>query len=171
MYYNRFRYYAAEEGVYISQDPIRLHGGNNIYSYVHDCNSRIDPFGLNGLNFLQELANDAHSTLGNGQGFSTTAVGVDANGNYFVSSSSPYVPRQIKDWADDMGVEVIQSKKPNVHAEEALVKANKGITEIEPNRKICIDCEELMDSKKVKFETATSGKKSKARLPGGKYCN
>lgn len=50
LYYNRFRYYSAEEGVYISQDPIGLAGGMpNMYSYVHDSNAFIDPFGLNSI--------------------------------------------------------------------------------------------------------------------------
>ncbi|MFV0506640.1 MAG: RHS repeat domain-containing protein [Bacteroidales bacterium] len=44
--YNRFRYYDPEMGMYISQDPIKLIGGFNLYSYVKDSNSWIDPFGL-----------------------------------------------------------------------------------------------------------------------------
>ncbi|MBC9913106.1 DUF6531 domain-containing protein [Chitinophaga varians] len=45
--YNRFRYYNPEEGVYISQDPIRL-GGNNptLYGYVNDPNEFVDILGL-----------------------------------------------------------------------------------------------------------------------------
>ncbi|WP_452220006.1 RHS repeat domain-containing protein, partial [Lacinutrix salivirga] len=36
LYYNRFRYYSPDIGVYISQDPIGLEGGMpNIYSYTH----------------------------------------------------------------------------------------------------------------------------------------
>ena len=46
LYYNRFRYYDPEGGIYISQDPIRLLGGLKFYSYVGDPNSWIDPFGL-----------------------------------------------------------------------------------------------------------------------------
>jgi RHS repeat-associated protein len=46
LYYNRFRYYDPEIGIYISQDPIRLLGGNKIYSYVHDTNTHIDKLGL-----------------------------------------------------------------------------------------------------------------------------
>ena len=45
--YNRFRYYDAGEGFYISQDPIGLAGGNpTLYGYVGDVNKRFDPFGL-----------------------------------------------------------------------------------------------------------------------------
>lgn len=50
LYYNRFRYYSADEGVYLSQDPIRLESGEpNFYSYVRDSNSEIDPFGEAGM--------------------------------------------------------------------------------------------------------------------------
>jgi RHS repeat-associated protein len=45
-YYNRFRYYSPEEGMFISQDPIGLNGGMQLYNYVHDPNSWIDRFGL-----------------------------------------------------------------------------------------------------------------------------
>ncbi len=46
LYYNRFRYYSPDEGMYISQDPISIAGGLNVYAYVHDSNSWIDPLGL-----------------------------------------------------------------------------------------------------------------------------
>ena len=47
LYYNRFRYYNPETGLYISQDPIKLEGNNpNFYAYVHDSNAWVDPFGL-----------------------------------------------------------------------------------------------------------------------------
>jgi hypothetical protein len=47
LYYNRFRYYSPEEGMYVTaQDPIRLMGGNRLYGYVHDPNAWLDVFGL-----------------------------------------------------------------------------------------------------------------------------
>jgi RHS repeat-associated protein len=48
LYYNRFRYYSPEEGVYVSQDPIGLNGGRLLYGYVPDTMTWYDPFGLNG---------------------------------------------------------------------------------------------------------------------------
>lgn len=48
LYYNRFRYYLAEEGMYISQDPIGLDGGIKTYGYVHDPNTWVDILGLAG---------------------------------------------------------------------------------------------------------------------------
>jgi RHS repeat-associated protein len=47
LYYNRFRYYSPDEGIYLSQDPIGLAGGGELYGYVEDVNIWIDPFGLN----------------------------------------------------------------------------------------------------------------------------
>ncbi|MGG6229992.1 RHS repeat-associated core domain-containing protein [Tenacibaculum sp. SDUM215027] len=47
LYYNRFRYYSPESGTYISQDPIGLAGGMpNMYAYVYDTNTQLDPLGL-----------------------------------------------------------------------------------------------------------------------------
>ena len=47
LYYNRFRYYDPRSGNYISQDPIRLAGGNpTLYAFVSDPNIWEDVFGL-----------------------------------------------------------------------------------------------------------------------------
>lgn len=64
LYYNRFRYYSPDEGIYVSQDPIGLNGNNpTIYGYVNDPNREIDFLGLNPTpaisNSLKALA-EAH---------------------------------------------------------------------------------------------------------------
>ncbi|MEQ3361281.1 YraN family protein, partial [Phocaeicola vulgatus] len=47
LYYNRFRYYSPEMGMYISSDPIGLAGNNpTLYGYVEDVNTWLDEFGL-----------------------------------------------------------------------------------------------------------------------------
>lgn len=46
LYYNRFRYYDNSFGCFLSQDPIRLLGGNNLYNYVCNINFQIDIYGL-----------------------------------------------------------------------------------------------------------------------------
>ncbi|MDI1443569.1 RHS repeat-associated core domain-containing protein [Polyangium sp. 6x1] len=48
LYYNGFRYYDPETGRYISQDPLGIAGGLNLYRYVEDPLGRIDPLGLAG---------------------------------------------------------------------------------------------------------------------------
>jgi RHS repeat-associated protein len=52
LYYNRFRYYNPETGLYLSQDPIGIAGNNpNLYAYVKDANNWIDIFGLDVTTF------------------------------------------------------------------------------------------------------------------------
>jgi RHS repeat-associated protein len=47
LYYNRHRYYDPKIGAYINQDPVRLIGGFNFYSYVESKPIKyIDPNGL-----------------------------------------------------------------------------------------------------------------------------
>lgn len=47
LYYNRFRYYSADDGIYFSQDPVGLGGGKpNFYGYTKNINKLIDPLGL-----------------------------------------------------------------------------------------------------------------------------
>ncbi|MEC9574589.1 RHS repeat-associated core domain-containing protein, partial [Escherichia marmotae] len=47
LHYNLFRYYAPECGRFISQDPISIRGGLNLYRYAPNPISWIDPLGLN----------------------------------------------------------------------------------------------------------------------------
>ncbi|NHZ93938.1 hypothetical protein F2P45_33830, partial [Massilia sp. CCM 8733] len=44
--YNRFRYYDADCGRYVSLDPIGLAGGTNSYQYAPNPSGWVDPFGL-----------------------------------------------------------------------------------------------------------------------------
>ncbi|WP_049973837.1 RHS repeat-associated core domain-containing protein, partial [Azospirillum sp. B4] len=46
LHYNRHRYYAPAQGCFITQDPIRLAGGNNLAIYVPNPLKWIDPLGL-----------------------------------------------------------------------------------------------------------------------------
>ncbi|MCU6176989.1 RHS element core protein [Citrobacter cronae] len=47
LYYNRHRYYDSSQGRYITQDPIGLRGGWNLYQYPLNPIEYIDPLGLN----------------------------------------------------------------------------------------------------------------------------
>ncbi|NIE52507.1 type IV secretion protein Rhs [Pantoea sp. Ap-870] len=46
LHYNRFRYYDPDAGRFISQDPIGLAGGLNLYQYAPNPLAWIDPLGL-----------------------------------------------------------------------------------------------------------------------------
>ena len=45
LHYNTFRYYDPEVGRFVTQDPIGLVGGDNLYSYAPNTNGWIDPWG------------------------------------------------------------------------------------------------------------------------------
>ena len=62
--YNRFRYYDINIGIYISQDPIGLLGGNpTCYSYVSDNNSLTDVLGLSCTKELKKNMRKAQEEL------------------------------------------------------------------------------------------------------------
>ena len=46
LYYNRYRYFDPNISAYISQDPIRLNAGTNLYFYGLNSVMWIDPMGL-----------------------------------------------------------------------------------------------------------------------------
>ena len=46
LYYNRFRYYEPESGMYMVSDPLGLQGGVNTYAYVPNPLIWTDPLGL-----------------------------------------------------------------------------------------------------------------------------
>jgi type VI secretion system protein VasG len=64
LYYNRFRYYSPETGLYLSQDPIGLAGNNpNFYAYVSDTNTQVDPFGLDIIRLRHYTSNKGLSGI------------------------------------------------------------------------------------------------------------
>ena len=46
LHYNRFRYYDPDVGRFVSQDPIGLAGGDNLYTYAPNPTGWVDPLGL-----------------------------------------------------------------------------------------------------------------------------
>ena len=50
LHYNTFRYYDPDVGRFISQDPIGLMGGENLYAYAPNPTGWIDPWGWVNLN-------------------------------------------------------------------------------------------------------------------------
>lgn len=55
LHYNRYRYYDPESGTYISQDPIGLAGGLNLYQYGPNPLSWIDPLGLTACSEISKI--------------------------------------------------------------------------------------------------------------------
>jgi len=50
VHYNQHRYYDPDSGRFMTQDPIRLIGGTNLYRYAPNPIVWIDPLGLQGVN-------------------------------------------------------------------------------------------------------------------------
>jgi len=48
LFYNRFRYYDPDAARYLTQDPIRLLGGENLNVYAPNPTGWVDPLGLSG---------------------------------------------------------------------------------------------------------------------------
>ncbi|WP_029408956.1 RHS repeat domain-containing protein [Treponema pedis] len=102
LYYNRYRWYNSETGTYISQDPISIAGGLNLYSYVHNSNSWIDPLGLTGhLSFIGEALHPATITSDNPGGL----IKIQATGSHAGDKVAVYEKTKNKDvWSDDYRV-------------------------------------------------------------------
>lgn len=64
LYYNRNRYYDPLQGRYITQDPIGLEGGWNLYQYPLNPVVNIDPRGLNPLVLLLPLLGEVTISSG-----------------------------------------------------------------------------------------------------------
>ena len=99
LHYNTFRYYDPEVGRFITQDPIGLGGGNNLYRYVPSPTGWIDPWGW-----------ECWSTARKNYWKSTAKTELG-------KSSSVYSPRNIARVAD--------GKAPSIRAKVKNLKTGK----------------------------------------------
>jgi RHS repeat-associated protein len=67
LYYNRFRYYSPEEGIYLSQDQAGLAGGGRLYSYVKDPLCYLDILGFEDI-WYRALSPQDMKSLDEGKG-------------------------------------------------------------------------------------------------------
>ncbi len=49
LHYNLMRYYEPDAGRFVSQNPIGLFGGENLYSFASNMQAWVDPLGLANL--------------------------------------------------------------------------------------------------------------------------
>jgi RHS repeat-associated protein len=71
LHYNRFRYYDPGIGRFVSQDPIGLLGGRNLFTYAPNPTSWTDPFGLTGAKGTlsgQQIPDNTQIGLSTGEG-------------------------------------------------------------------------------------------------------
>ncbi|MEF8214617.1 RHS repeat-associated core domain-containing protein, partial [Escherichia coli] len=74
LYYNRHRYYDPLQGRYITQDPIGLEGGWNLYNYPLNPIIRMDPLGL--YNLYQLLYDVWHD-----DSYGTSSINITGSGD------------------------------------------------------------------------------------------
>ncbi|HGY9626243.1 TPA: RHS repeat-associated core domain-containing protein, partial [Pseudomonas putida] len=63
LHYNLFRYYEPELGRFITQDPLGILGGDNLYAYAPNPISWVDPAGLSPSKFLAMAMAKAGNTI------------------------------------------------------------------------------------------------------------
>lgn len=129
LYYNRFRYYSAEEGIYFSQDPIKTLAGYNFYSYVKSTCSWIDPFGLEDIWYRATSSNDM-ANLDAGSGLIPKNPGASATPMEHVLNGS----------TDGYGDQYISLTKDRGLAENWATRSGTDVVEVDldqvSNRKI-----------------------------------
>ncbi|PRY57574.1 RHS repeat-associated protein [Vreelandella songnenensis] len=86
LYYNRHRYYDPQQGRYISQDPIGLSGGTNLYGYVTNPAGAVDPLGLEGL----KLCAQEGSAAGGAAALASRAVAIGGRAAIPTWASNPW---------------------------------------------------------------------------------
>ncbi|WP_080637729.1 RHS repeat-associated core domain-containing protein [Porphyromonas gulae] len=107
MYYNRFRYYNPSSGTYISQDPIRLAGGNpNIYAYVSDINNRIDLLGLDELYALVALEDGWYPVFEYGKKNPVGEMFLKEGDLWKIGTSKDASKRYTQKFLEEIGVEM-----------------------------------------------------------------
>ena len=84
LHYNRYRYYDPRQGRYITQDPIGLKGGWNLYGYPFNPILKIDALGLSGFD-----------SLGNFLGQS----GIKSAYNHSIIESMNTIPEPVSEWS------------------------------------------------------------------------
>ncbi|WP_316931127.1 RHS repeat-associated core domain-containing protein [Porphyromonas gulae] len=105
--YNRFRYYNPSSGTYISQDLIRLAGGNpNIYAYVSDTNNRIDLFALDELYALVARKDGWYPVFEYGKKNPVGEMFLKEGDLWKIGTSKDALKRYTKKHLKDIGVEM-----------------------------------------------------------------
>ncbi|HEY8896456.1 MAG TPA: RHS repeat-associated core domain-containing protein, partial [Niastella sp.] len=158
LYYNRFRYYNPEEGLYISADPVSVTGGLNIYAYVHDTNNWVDIFGLKECARRVARMQKAMSKAEKGRTTFAVARVRLKNGKkeYWVSAAGKrgYVPPRIRKAAGTERVarakDPLGTPKNRLNDAEQTIKREAdrigaNIEEIGATRDMCHFCQEVFD--------------------------
>ncbi|MCG4727459.1 RHS repeat domain-containing protein [Phocaeicola vulgatus] len=155
LYYNRFRYYSPQMGMYISSDPIGLSGNNpTLYGYVEDVNIWLD---IEGLNKASWWLHDPEGKL------------IDS-GTMRPDPKAKTIPQRTGD-SEQKILKIIETKyagnlegtKLTINSEPTFIKTPTGKTVKIEGIKPCDFCDARMDEfaikNKMKIEYNYRGKK------------
>ena len=155
LYYNLFRYYSPQMGMYISSDPIGLSGNNpTLYGYVEDVNIWLD---IEGLNKTSWWLHDPEGKL------------IDS-GTMRPDPKAKTIPQRTGD-SEQKILKIIETKyagnlegtKLTINSEPTFIKTPTGKTVMIEGIKPCDFCDARMDEfaikNKMKIEYNYRGKK------------
>uniref|UniRef100_UPI00300C4F50 RHS repeat-associated core domain-containing protein n=1 Tax=Citrobacter amalonaticus TaxID=35703 RepID=UPI00300C4F50 len=92
LHYNRHRYYDPVQGRYITQDPIGLAGGWNIYQYPLNPVGYVDPLGLKECTGSARVLQGNSRLVGKGGGYNTNPSDLAKYG--VTTDSTAIIPSQ-----------------------------------------------------------------------------
>ena len=162
--YNMYRYYAGEEGIYLSQDPISLNGGTALYGFVKDPNIFVDIFGLKSYSVSKATDKMKRAMTRQERKRTTFAVAKVklANGKteVWVSAAGKrgYVPPRLRKAANTEKVITNKSPKGNSKnrlndAEQTILREakeqNATIVEIGATRDMCPACQKAFNNENL----------------------
>ncbi len=135
VYYNRFRYYMPDEGMYSQRDPIGIAGGNpSLYGYVWDSTKQVDVFGLD---VAQGVGNNVNGPwAGDDIGSSLRNVGNNSVVDIIVTDD--IIRNAMKD-AELQTVQTAVSKPPIQNYVDRILAGEVDVPPIKVNNGVIID--------------------------------
>lgn len=106
---------SLKNGLVIVSDAVALFGGRLIKSLTEPPKIETTK-----PKTTEELVKEAHDQLDKtAQGYKTTAIGTDSEGNLYISSSDKTIPKPQRIWADKNGIKVVNREG---YSEETIMK-------------------------------------------------
>jgi RHS repeat-associated protein len=96
LHYNRFRYYEPNIGAFVSQDPLGLMAGENVYNYSPNTLEYIDPLGLFGDGGPKSKY-PGHSDFSGGDVFDYTREDHDVRTNPYFHAERHFRPLSVSE--------------------------------------------------------------------------
>jgi RHS repeat-associated protein len=137
LYYNRYRYYDATAGQYLTPDPLGLAGGGTTYGYVADPLTSVDPLGLEECTpyYHGTTKENADRIIANGIDLESGRFNLDFNptgqGAFYVTRDPEQAARWAQETAERLGGEpaVVRFDVPE---SELAALESKVFTEPDP---------------------------------------